>query len=164
MPPEDRLNPALRAPGLRHHVAMTNHPALTLIAALALLAGCSAPAATSTSTAPAPAATSSPAFECEEADEHLVDNMFDEEYDFAVLGFGAVRSPDHEKVWYIAVEATDGTNTVTGIWGSNSLKMPAAVRSVDGIAREFSSFPDGREEFGLSHTDAAAQAAKECIV
>lgn len=144
--------------------AMTKHPALVLIACLALLGGCSAPATAPTSSAESTpsSASSVPAdFECETPSDDLVDGMFDEEYDFTVLDYGAVRSPGHEQVWYVAVQATDGANTVIGLWASDSLSLPASVRAVDGIAKQFSSYPT---DDSLSLNDDAAKAAKGCIV
>lgn len=131
---------------------------IALTAIVTLLVGCSSatPAA-----APSTPASSTPASECELVPESLESVLFDEEYDFVVLDASAVRSPDHDSIWYVAAKATDGDNDVVGIFATTSLAKPDSVRSVNGIAKEFSSWPTDK---GLSQSDTAAIAAKSCLV
>ena len=72
----------------------------------------------------------------------------------------AVKSPDHQKVWYIGVRFSGaGVTSAVGLWATNGL-TDGLIFSVDGYAEQFSSFPT---QSGLSQLDAAAVAAKACV-
>ena len=77
----------------------------------------------------------------------------------------AVRSPSHGQMYYIAAEIVGpGLTGAVGLWASNSLQPgEGLVLSVDGLARTFSEWPDGREtQAHTSIADAEATIAKRC--
>lgn len=123
------------------------------LAAVVLLAGCAG--------APTPTRTIS----CDPVSDDLAAGLFDEEYGFDVSKAAAIRNTESSKeLWYVAAAATDGDNDVVGIWAASNIEggQGALVWSVDGIAKEFSSWPDAKE-IGLSLTDAGARDAKLCV-
>ena len=76
----------------------------------------------------------------------------------------AVKSKDFSKVYMIAVEFNGLGSPERGVWASNSLKRGGGViMSVDGIAKEFTVWPNGPAGSPMSITDDGAQEALDCL-
>ncbi len=79
----------------------------------------------------------------------------------------AVKSNDFEKVWFVAVKiyGTGMENgTGPGLWAiSGELNSPGMILSVDGFAKEFSSYPDAsKTDAAITISDDGAQDALSC--
>lgn len=73
----------------------------------------------------------------------------------------AVRSAEHERVFYIAGKLSVGPDEIVGVWATNDL-LPgraSSILAVDGFASQFTSWPSG----DLSVTDDGAEKAKGCL-
>jgi hypothetical protein len=79
----------------------------------------------------------------------------------------AVRSPDFEKVFFIAVRftVTGVDDPVVGVWASNSLKPGGGlIMSVDNVAQEFSDWGAAEEtDAAIDPADPATDAAAACV-
>lgn len=76
----------------------------------------------------------------------------------------AVRSDDFEKVWMIAMEFDGVGSTERGVWASNSMKPGSGmILSVDGMAQEFTVWPNGTADSPMSIADHGAQEALDCL-
>ena len=78
----------------------------------------------------------------------------------------AARSDAHERAYYVTAEidgpGLESTGDV-GLWATNSLTDPGLIFSVNSMAREFSSWGDGRStQAAFSASDAGAVAALSC--
>lgn len=78
----------------------------------------------------------------------------------------AVKSPDFEKVYFIAVEfSAPGVDKQTGVFASNALTDGGGMlMAVDGIAKQFTVWPDAdKTQAAISSADPAVDAAKACL-
>lgn len=82
---------------------------------------------------------------------------------------GAVRSPDFQKVWFIAIrfDAVGAPGSV-GVWATNgdpaSARSTGIVMSVDAFAQAFTDWPRAdKSDARISKTDPGAAAAKACL-
>ena len=77
----------------------------------------------------------------------------------------AVKSPDHEGVYYVAGVVDDGQGEVAGVWGTPSLEpWGGVVLAVDGFAQEFTDWPRSTDRTGsMSVSDDGAVQAKGCL-
>lgn len=127
---------------------------LSLLPALALiLGGCAAPA------------QPGPAVVCEPVQPKLVEQLLRDVKGAEPLASAAVRSPEHEKVWLVAVKFNaPGVAGETGVWASNALDGTGSILAVDGIARNFSVYPDAAgSAAGIRSTDPAVTDVKGCL-
>ncbi len=123
--------------------------------ALLLLTACSAAPAVTVTASP------TPGYVCEDASD-LGDSIL-EDTEYISLQAWAVRDPAHAKAYYVAIKlAGDEVDGKVALWATNSLTLPASIRSVDRVAEVVSGWPEGRSE-GFTLTDPAAEAAKACI-
>ena len=77
----------------------------------------------------------------------------------------AVRSPDFERVYFIAVEfALAGAENVVGVWASNSLEPGGGIIfAADVFAKEFSDWGDAETtDAAISPADSSIRRAREC--
>lgn len=121
---------------------------------LMLLTACSAtPAATPTPT---------PSYVCEDVSD--LANSILEYAEHTALEAWAVRDEAHAKAYYVAIKLAgdDEADGKVALWVTNSLTIPASIRSVDATALAISEWPDGEGE-GFDATEPAAVAAKACI-
>lgn len=78
----------------------------------------------------------------------------------------AVKSPDFEKVYFIAMEfGASGVDDQIGVWASNSIKPGGGIlMSVDGFAQQFTVWPDADStDAAISKADPSVAAAKTCL-
>ena len=85
--------------------------------------------------APAPESAQDPApessFDCLTVDEAMAEAILAgaTASGMTAVRAGAVRSPDFERVYFIALEfALAGSQNVVGVWASNSLELREATR------------------------------------
>jgi hypothetical protein len=151
-------------------------------AALMALAGCSSSAPTDTAT-PAPAATtkapvapkaapaapSKPASKCVAVGTGLGKSIISGAESGTGAKFvqaSAVKSPDFDKVYFIAVEfSATGVDNQVGVFASNSLKDGGGVvMAVDGLAQQFTVWPDAdKTKAAISAADPSVDTAKACL-
>lgn len=84
----------------------------------------------------------------------------------AAVRASAVRSPDFEQVFFIAVEfSLTGTSNTVGVWASNSLAPGGGlVLSADAFAKEFSDLPDAATtDANISPADPSIRDARDCV-
>lgn len=79
----------------------------------------------------------------------------------------AVKSTDFEKVYMVAGKLSGpgmGDDTI-GVWATNRLEAsPGMILAVDGIAQEFSDWPDGdTTDAETSSTDDGVSEARDCV-
>lgn len=77
----------------------------------------------------------------------------------------AVRSPDHVNVFLVAAEFTaTGVPTQVGVWATNRLDGSGTFMSVDGLAKQFTSWPDAANTGAkISAGAPAVSAARSCL-
>ncbi len=77
----------------------------------------------------------------------------------------AVKSADFSKVYFVAVTfSATGVEDQTGVWATSSLKPGGgSILSVDGIAQEFTVWPNADATAGIASSDPSVDAAKECL-
>ena len=76
----------------------------------------------------------------------------------------AYRSDDFEKVYMIAMRFNGLGSTEEGVWASNSLKPGGGlIMSVDGMAEEFTQWPNGTADSPMSIADHGAHEALDCL-
>lgn len=106
---------------------------------------------------------------CERVPASLAAQLVD---DHAVSGTGvsagpavAVRSPDFERVYFVAVDmAIPGTDGGVGVWAVNDLSSPSSVFAVDGMAQQFTTWPDGdASAAAIDVADPSVETATECL-
>lgn len=85
-----------------------------------------------------------------------------------ITSAAAVKSDDYAEVYMIAGEldgpGLEGEGDV-GVWASNSLEPGGGLTlAVDGVANEFSEWPDGREtDAQMSISDDGVSEARDCL-
>lgn len=139
-------------PELRHTGRMKRLAPLVLV----MLTACSAaPAATVTS-------SPSPSYVCEDVSDLAASIL--EYADHTALEAWAVRDEAHAKAYYVAIKLAgdDEADGKVALWVTNSLTIPASIRSVDATAQAISEWPDGEGD-GFDATEPAAVAAMACI-
>lgn len=106
---------------------------------------------------------------CQQVSQSLAVQLVEDQ---AVPGTGvsagpavAVRSPDFEHVYFVAVDmAIPGTDGGVGVWAVNDLSSPSSVFAVDGMAQEFTTWPDGDGgAAAIDVADPSVQTATECL-
>jgi hypothetical protein len=83
----------------------------------------------------------------------------------AVRG-SAVKSPDFENVYFIAVEFTlAGADNVVGVWVSNSLERGGGITlAADAFAKEFTDWGDAASlAAAISGADPSIRDARTCV-
>lgn len=76
----------------------------------------------------------------------------------------AVKSDDYSEVYMIAMEFNGLGSPERGVWASNSLEAGGGlIMSVDGIAQEFTDWPNGAANSPMSIADHGAKEALECL-
>ena len=91
---------------------------------LMLLTACSAAPAVTVTASP------TPGYVCEDASD-LGDSIL-EDTEYISLQAWAVRDPAHAKAYYVAIKlAGDEVDGKVALWATNSLTLPASIRSVD---------------------------------
>ena len=78
----------------------------------------------------------------------------------------AYRSPDFEKVWFVAAEFTaTGVEPQVGVWATNSLDPSAGIlMSADNMAKQFTVWPDAATtDAQIATTDPAIGSALDCL-
>ena len=109
---------------------------------------------------------------CEEVSQAMLNLIEDQ---LTVDGGGslrngfAVKSEDYENVYMIAADiqgaGLDGDGQV-GVWAANSLEPQGSliILAVDGLAKEFSDWPDGDQtDAQLSLVDDGVDEARDCV-
>ena len=129
----------------------------------------SAPEAVPSKTAAPPAAPSKPATACLPVDSAMGQGIMSG----AEAGTGAkyvrsaaVKSPDFDKVYFIAVEfSADGVGKQVGVFSSNALTAGGGlVMAVDGMAQQFTVWPDAdTTKAAISRDDPSVDVAKACL-
>jgi hypothetical protein len=78
---------------------------------------------------------------------------------------GAFRSPDFEKVYFVALEfSATGIDNQIGVWATNSLTETAGFMSVDGIAQNFTDWAIAETtDAAISPVDPSVQKAIDCL-
>lgn len=146
-------------------------PAALLAVAL-LATGCSsteseaAPEEQETTTAAEPTPEPAPSEECLDVPKTLLRAIAKGANDATIkpVSGAAVKSRDYSKVYMIAMEFNGLGSPERGVWASNSLKRGGGViMSVDGIAKEFTVWPNGPADSPMSITDDGAQEALDCL-
>jgi len=129
-----------------------------------LLAGCAGGGKTD---APAHGTSTTPAAECTQAPQALLDRIATGALD----GTGMVPvtgqvylSPDYGKVYFVAMRFTaTGVEDQTGVWATNGLDSGITM-SVDGFAKEFTDWPDSATtDAAIASTDPAVAVAIGCL-
>lgn len=115
-----------------------------------------------------PTESSEPRVECLHLDREMADLIMTAGTGtgMAAVRASAVRSPDFEQVYFIAVEfSLTGTSNVVGVWASNSLAPgDGLVLSADSFAKEFSDLPDAATtDATISPSDPAIRQARGCV-
>lgn len=139
---------------------------LIVAAAVALATGCGAGAATdqpTTSTSkpaasPAPKPSKDPA--CKAVSAKLGSQIASRTDGGKWVEGQAVKSAEHAGAYYVAGKLKVGADEVVGVWASNEVDGTGVIQSVDGIASQFTDYPQATE---FSVTDAGADAAKACL-
>ena len=78
----------------------------------------------------------------------------------------AVKSPDFDKVYFIAVEfSATGVDNQIGVFASNSLTDGGGVvMAVDEMAKQFTVWPDAdKTDAAISGADPSVATAKACL-
>lgn len=78
----------------------------------------------------------------------------------------AVKSPDFEKVYFIAVEfSATGVSNQVGVFASNALTDGGGIiMAVDGFAQQFTVWPDAdKTQAAISGADPSVATAKACL-
>lgn len=77
----------------------------------------------------------------------------------------AVKSPDFEKVYFVAVEfALPGVDNPRAVFATNDLGDDGIIFAVDGIAKEFTTWIDGDSiRDPITVTDPSVNAALSCL-
>lgn len=78
----------------------------------------------------------------------------------------AYRSPDFEKVFFIAMEfQATGISNEVGVWASNNIETgQASIMSIDGFAQEFTDWPIGSQtQAAISPGDPSVEKARACL-
>jgi hypothetical protein len=141
--------------------------AMVLLTPLALI-GCGGGSTGDAGTSPASQATNA-ASACEPVPSGLLEAIAKG----AEAGVGpmtltrgrAYRSPDFSKVWFVAASLqAEGISPTDGVWATNSLEPGGgALMAVDGVAKEFTVWPDADSTAArISAADPAVAAAKNC--
>jgi len=129
-----------------------------------LLAGCAGGGKTD---AAAPGTSTTPAAECTQASQALLDRIATGALD----GTGMVPvtgqvylSPDYGKVYFVAMRFTaTGIEDQTGVWATSGLDSGITM-SVDGFAKEFTDWPDSATtDAAITSTDPAVAVAIGCL-
>lgn len=110
-----------------------------------------------------------PAVACEEVSAELLAKIGAGAQDgtgMVVARGAAYRSPDFEKVWFVAAEFTaTGVDPQVGVWATNDLDPSGGiVMSVDGFAKQFTVWPDASTtDAAISGGDPSIDVAKDCL-
>ena len=143
--------------------------AVVAVAVFAAACGTDAGSSTAPSQPAAPSTNSSePRVECLRVDREMADLIMTAGTGtgMAAVRVSAVRSPDFERVFFIAVEFTlTGTSNVVGVWASNSLAAGGGlVLAADAFAKEFSDLPDAATtDANISPNNPAIRQARSCV-
>ena len=134
------------------------------VAALVLLAGC---AATPEPAPEAPAAASEVAA-CEVAPQAVLDAIgsgAQEGTGVAVKAGQMLLSPDFSKVYFVAATfSATGVADQVGTWATNDTAGTGLIMSVDGIAKNFTTWTDASTtDAAISGTDPSIDAVKGCL-
>lgn len=145
------------------------------LAALAL-AACGSPETPAGGESPAPATVETPVpaestatLDCNPVEQHVLDRIgsgAEEGTGLQMVRGSAYRSPNHEKVWFVAGEfSITGAGNQTGVWVTNSLEPSGGITmAVDGFAQEFTVWPDAdTTDAAISAADPGVTAAKDCL-
>jgi len=119
---------------------------------------------------PAVVASPAPSVECIGVDPALVGLIDDQ----AVKGAGlvmtgraaAVRDPDRVQVFMVAAEFTvPGNGRQVGVWATSSTDgRPSAILAVDGMAKQFTSWPDAsKTDAGITGGERSVLDARSCL-
>ena len=135
---------------------------------VALLGGCSSSeSASGDSTAAPTTVTSNPA--CDPAPRDLLDGIewfAPEDNPISVSHGVAYRSPDYQKVWFVAAEFTaPGLEPMVGVWvKTTDLATNGVFMSAEGSAKSFTLAPDAsKTDAAIASTDPGVKIAKECL-
>ena len=143
--------------------------AAVAVAVFAVACGTDTGSSTTPSQPAAPSTESSePRVECLRVDRGMADLIMTAGTGtgMAAVRARAVRSPDFERVFFIAVEFTlNGTGNAVGVWASNSLSPGGGlVLSADTFAKEFSDLPDAETtDANIAPSDPAIRQARGCV-
>lgn len=126
-----------------------------------LLAGCGGQDGGSSS-----ASTSATASRCESVSQAVVDTIVSQpkSVQMTPVKSTAVKSTDFKQVWMVAISFTAPgvEDPETGVWAVNSIDKPDLVTSVDGFAKEFTTWKDASER-GVSQSDDGVEEARDCV-
>ena len=165
----------------QHEWNMANLGRLALVMTIALaLSACGGSGTVAPATAPTPQPVPAPApesaqdpapessFDCLTVDEAMAEAILAgaTASGMTAVRAGAVRSPDFERVYFIALEfALAGSQNVVGVWASNSLERGGGIiLSADSFAKEFSDWGDAATTASpISPADRSIRAARDCI-
>ncbi|MFW6598131.1 hypothetical protein ACQBAU_16255 [Propionibacteriaceae bacterium Y2011] len=128
-----------------------------------------APSSEASKEEPAPSPTEAE-FECLEVTDEFAVTILDgapdgtaKEAGYKLIKAAAVKSPDHKEVYVVAIRFdAPGGDPVTGVWATTSLTT-GPILSVDGFAKNFTQWPDGTKQSGITGVEPYVQAAKGCV-
>jgi len=105
---------------------------------------------------------------CEDVSQTVQDNIqigILAETGVILTNFQAVRSEDFEKIWMVAaLMEGPGMDGDIGVWATNKIDDTGIILAVDGLAQEFSEWPDGDStDAEMSAADDGVDEAKDCV-
>jgi hypothetical protein len=120
---------------------------------------------------PEPTETTTPAASaCEPVPQELVDSInrgAEDGSGMVVDRAAAYRSPNHEKVYFVAGHFTaPGVDDATGVWVTNSIDpaAPGILMAADAFAQQFTVWPDAdKTDAAIGLADPGIPAAKDCL-
>lgn len=122
-------------------------------------------------TVPSPTAksdkeTTAPSRDCRQVSMTLLKAIASggDDANLKAISGAAVKSNDYSDVYMIAMEFSGIGSTEQGVWASNSLEPGGGlIMAVDGMATEFTVWPNGPADSPMSITDHGAQEALDCL-